>query len=817
MQVSARSGPYATYPTKVGVPNPDMEGFDTLATWRAVTRKLRTRLHIYYNIIDDPKLTADHPEWMRVDAAGNKSRLCNRPSADGSGYLESVMIPMIREIIERYEPDGFWFDGDWQIPQVCYCRNCKAAWKQFAGRDEPPKDLADPDWARWVTLEQERLDEYKQKLAAAIHHADPNCMYTSNWSWAIRYRDPRTAPEYADTLSGDVGAGESRNALYGCRYACLMLSAQEHTAHDVMSAIYPKKVRALPRMLQEGGLVMSSGSSWFVWVNNLTPDQFQHLRTCVGLVDARREALGQTHSLNPIAVLLSETSWEVGLTSSEQGYYDSDTPRNLGFALQDAYYGVDVVNEQTLRERISQYRIVFVPEQRAIASETQRALFGFVVNGGNLIVTGGGLRASDNAPLWARDWLGVTRRQGAGRERRSLEVAGERVALRGAWDVDVGDAEVLARFADSDLPALTSNGRVAYLALSGFPYPDEDGLALWLMEKLDIPPMVCVSGGARDRHLVFSVRRRGEGQVILHVSDLTTYAGERRIEPNSSHAIDAIRPIPELTLSLPLLVEPQSVNVLPATCTVASSWENGVLRLILRNFNTQAAVIMETQPPDCMVFLPPGAEPAPARKYPEPPVLLSEDFESTAVGKFPETAIWTAQDDAKTSIHVTDEAAAGGTRSLVFEDAPDARASFVPYLMIRPPRLQRGRARLSLDLRLEPGARANIELRDEEIKPYLVGPSLRFTEEGKLLAHDKELATFAVGEWMHVEIVFGLGYSEPKYDLTVARRGQAQQQFRELPYRDPAFFRCTWAGITSYGTARSKFFVDNIRLERVPE
>jgi hypothetical protein len=149
-----------------------------------------------------------------------------------------------------------------------------------------------------------------------------------------------------------------------------MLSAQEHTPHDVMSAIYPKPIRTLPRMLQEGGLVMSSGSSWFLWVNRLAPEQFSHLRECYGLVNARREALGRTHSLNPVAVLLSETSWEHGLISPESGYFDSGTPRNLSFALQDAHFGVDVVNERTLREQIGHWRIVVLANQRQASSET---------------------------------------------------------------------------------------------------------------------------------------------------------------------------------------------------------------------------------------------------------------------------------------------------------------------------------------------------------------------------------------------------------------------------------------------------------------
>ena len=328
IQVSARSTPFATYPTKVGIPNPELEGFDTLGVWRDVCRQLGVRFGVYFNVIDDPKLTSRHPEWQRVSPQGERSRLCNRPSGDGSGHLETIMLPMVREIVSTYGVDALWLDGDWQIPNVCHCPNCRAAWKAESGSDSPPTAPGAPRWGEWVRLEQKRLDDYKCKVAEAIHATGEHCMYTSNWSWAISHRDPRAAPAYADTLSGDVGGGPSRGALYSLRFAALLLSAQEHTPHDLMSAVYPKKVRTLPRMLQEGSLVMASGSSWFLWVNDLTPDQFAHLRACVGLVDGRRLALGLSRSLNPVAVLLSETAWKRSLTDPEARFYDWQSPRN---------------------------------------------------------------------------------------------------------------------------------------------------------------------------------------------------------------------------------------------------------------------------------------------------------------------------------------------------------------------------------------------------------------------------------------------------------------------------------------------------------
>lgn len=819
IQVSARSG-HTTYPSKIGVPNPALDGYDTMATWRKVTRLLGTRMWVYVNVIDAPYLAAKHPNWRRVDANGNRSRVCNRPSADGSGWLEQYAIPLVQEIIDRYEPDGFWFDGDWQIPKVCYCDNCKAAWNMTTGESEPPKLPSDPNWPRWVALEQERLDAYKRKLAEAIYDAKPDCSYVSNWSWAISHRDPRTAPTWADALSGDVGAGSSRGALYGLRFAALMLSAQEHTPHDVMSAIYPKKVRTLPRMLQEGGLVMSSGASWFIWLNQLAPEQFDHLRACYGLVDARRKALGRTQSANPIAVLLSETTWEQGLASEVAGYYDHESPRNWAFALQDAYYGVDVVNEQTLREQTGRLRVVVIANQRQVCPETLGSLRRFVERGGTLIVTDSGLLPEDKELPGIVELLGVARTRVAEPKLAGLTIGKTVIPVHLPWGVEPRGAKVLVEDVQKGTPVLTvrssGQGQVAYLALPGLSYPDEDGLARWLMRKLELGSMVSVSGEARDSHLVFSVRRRGERQVVLHVSDLTTYADGQRIEPNSSHEIDPVRPISPIELQLPMSSAPTSVQVVPKETQVEWEHQNDTLHLVLRDFRVHAAVVLDVTDAKPLELLPPDRKPAPLRQYASAPVILDEDFDCTGIGKFPDKPVWSANADAKTAIRVTRDPASPDNRVLEFVDAPDARKSFIPYLVIQPRRLNRGRARFSCRLYLEPGAYVNVEARDSKAGSYATGPSIRIGEDGRVVAGDKRLTTVPTAQWIQLELEFGLAFHEPSYRLRIVQPGKPPEQFDRLRFVDPKFTACTWLGIVSLAAKKTRFCVDDVKLERLP-
>ena len=512
LEVSGRSG-RATFASRHAVPTPGAESFDTLAVWKQVAKNLGVRYWVYVDVMSDA-LTATHPEWLRVDAKGKRNdRTCLRPSSDGKGYLEAAHLPFIREVIERYHPDGFWFDGDWGMPLVCYCDNCRHAWKAETGDENPPLDAADPRWERWVRLEQHRLDEYKHKLADTIHHADPHCMYTGNWSWAISQRDPRQPPEWVDTLSGDVGAGNSSDAIVASRFAVLFESAQEQLPYDVMSAIYPKPIRSLSRMLQEGGLVMSGGANWFPWLNHVDGQQIAHARTAVKLVDDRRAALGRTHSLNPVAVLLSETEWARLRPTPEQ--FDYQSPRAVAFALQDQGYGVDVVNEYTLAQRLGQYSMVWLVNQQELSAPTRERLDAFAQKGGQVVKLG-----------------------------------------------KVPDA-------------------------------DAAGVVKQSIDGLHVGPLVRFDN---DANLVFSLRKR-PNQAILHMTDLTSYVGGKRVPPASTHAIDENQVIRHLQVTLAMPQRPRAVRVVPATTRLESTWADGKLVLTLHEVSIHAAVLIDGELP----------------------------------------------------------------------------------------------------------------------------------------------------------------------------------------------------------------------------
>ncbi|MBM4083727.1 MAG: hypothetical protein FJ272_02970, partial [Planctomycetes bacterium] len=192
------------------------------------------------------------------------------------------------------------------------------------------------------------------------------------------------------------------------------------------------------------------------------------------------------------------------------------------------------------------------------------------------------------------------------------------------------------------------------------------------------------------------------------------------------------------------------------------------------------------------VSLPKQTQPAKTTLPPLPPepapVNVDDGFEDTPVGQRPKLA--TVHEEKDASIRVTEEVAAEGKRSLKFTDAPGLTHLWDPHLYYVP-RFKEGRADLTFDLRVEPGAIVVHEWRDNK-QPFNIGPSLRIEASGQLLANGKPIANLPPSQWVRFELHCGLGTkANAKYDLIVTLGG-ARKEFPQLDCGSAKFKRLDW-------------------------
>ena len=96
-------------------------------------QKLAILARMDSNRADEPFYHA-HPDWFAVDAAGKPHRAGDRYLACINGpYYREYLPQILKEIIERYHPDGFT-DNSWTGAgrrTICHCDACRSSFRAF--------------------------------------------------------------------------------------------------------------------------------------------------------------------------------------------------------------------------------------------------------------------------------------------------------------------------------------------------------------------------------------------------------------------------------------------------------------------------------------------------------------------------------------------------------------------------------------------------------------------------------------------------------------------------------------------------------------
>ena len=390
---------------------PPMLKKDAMKQWRESTRALGLPLHCHYSGIWDKAAGAKHPEWCVLDHKGrpagqavtgqNSGAPAGEKMCPRRGYLEGLMIPQMKELIDRYGVDGFWIDGDLWAVEPCYCPRCKAAYTKATGRKKPPLKETDPDWSLWWNFTRESFEEFVTRYCDAVHAHKPGVLVCSNWLQTFAHPGEPKVP--TDWISGD---NSWVNGLDGSRCEARFLSTRGkhwdimlwnfYCSHGMGKPESPWTPKPPQMLMQETAVLISFGGSVQLYEaatglrdGRLAENRIRRMAEVGRFVKKRRALCQGSESIPQIAVLHSETH----LRRTVQGKnlkWDTDIKPVMGvtFALLENHFGVDVLDEWALLPRLAEFPVVVVPERHALSEEMVNALKEYVHGGGKLLVTG---------------------------------------------------------------------------------------------------------------------------------------------------------------------------------------------------------------------------------------------------------------------------------------------------------------------------------------------------------------------------------------------------------------------------------------------
>ncbi len=358
----------------------------------------RTDPHATY---DD--VAAAHPDWIAVDAQGNRRRHWASPemwvTCALGPYNFDFMTEVKKEIMSRYHIDGI-FINRWDGSGMCFCEHCQKNFRDATGHELPkkinPRDEAGRSYILW---HQQRLFDLWQLWDGEVRKINPDsCVIPNTGGGATSALDMQRIGELAPILMADRQARRGlaapwANGKNGKEFRAVM---RRKPIVGIFSVGLEEPYRWKDSVQSEAEIriwaadgVANGLRPWFTKFGAvLRDDRWLPVVEKMYQRYARWEPyLRNEESLARVGLLYSQqTAWFYGAESSRQKIEDPA----LGWyqALIEARIPFDMVHDRLLApEDLRQFKTLILPNIAALSKNQCEALANFVHSGGSLVAT----------------------------------------------------------------------------------------------------------------------------------------------------------------------------------------------------------------------------------------------------------------------------------------------------------------------------------------------------------------------------------------------------------------------------------------------
>jgi hypothetical protein len=350
----------------------------------------------------DPHATYDdaaeaHPDWIAVDAGGNKRRHWASPEmwvTCGLGpYNFEFMTEVKKEIMSRYQVDGI-FINRWDGSGMCYCEHCVKNFKAASGFDLPRTDNPqDPVRRAYILWREQRLFDLWQTWDRAVREINPDSCVIPNTGGVGSPLDMKRVGELAPMLVADrqarrglmapwaigLSAKEYRATL-GRKPAIGMFSVGVEEAYRWKDSVQ----NADEIRLWSADLVANGMRPWFIKFGAVLRDE-RWLKPVEEIFVRHARWEKYLRNERPLA--------RVGVVYSQQtarfvGNRNEDHLNGWYQALVEARVPFELVHEGLLdAEHVNQFRTLILPNVVALSDAQCAQIREFVERGGSVVAT----------------------------------------------------------------------------------------------------------------------------------------------------------------------------------------------------------------------------------------------------------------------------------------------------------------------------------------------------------------------------------------------------------------------------------------------
>jgi len=595
-------GGISSYPTQVGFRAAGYIG-DPLALWREATRKHNVALFMHYSGIQDRKVAREFPYWAITMADGSKD-----PAnlSVYSPYLDSIMIPQLKELNDVYQIDGVWVDGEcWSI-NPDYGPMALAEFKEITGCNHIPRNPGETCYFEFMEFNRMLFKRHVTHYLEAMRDHDPNFQITSNWAYSSLMPGRVDIP--LDFLSGDL---QSQDGVYSAAFEARCLALQG-LPWDLMAWSFnwapdrqiQTNTKSIDQMKQEAAqvLAMGGGIQFYFRQNrdlSIQPWTVPLMEELANFVRERQSLTHRATQVPQVGLIFSTEAWYRGLERVyASGWTEpiSEPVKGTLNALLDSQYAVEILMEHHLENgRLEEYPVIVWPEWNYVSEDFRQQLLQYVSEGGNLLIVG-----AEAVELFSKE-LGV-QVSGMDAPRRFFAANGH-MAMTGGSNISVTpvNATIISPFYevndfrfDEAFPAAVTveygRGRIAGICFdAGQSYFDWQNFVTRdiiseVLNTLFTNPMVTVEGSS----LVHVALTRKDDLLMVN---LTNTAG--------NHANKNISGFQEIPVVGPLKVtlntgfRPGKVYAMPGNHKVNFNYKNGTMEFEINEIKTNTIIVLE--------------------------------------------------------------------------------------------------------------------------------------------------------------------------------------------------------------------------------
>jgi hypothetical protein len=342
-----------------------------------------------------------HPDWIAVDAQGNKRKHWASPelwvTCALGPYNFEFMTAVVREIVTLYRVDGI-FANRWAGSGMCYCEHCRKNFREFSGLDLPrTADPRNPARRQYIVWHQKRLFDLWKLWDAEIKAINPRaCFIPNTGGGALSDLDMKTVGEMAPTLIADRQARRGlmppwMNGKNGKEYRAA-LGRKAIVGIFSVGLEEPYRWKDSVQSGDEIRLWVADGIAqglrpWFTKFNAKPVDRrwLPVVEELYSWHHKNEKYLRNERSLARVAMVYSQqTAAFYGGEQARQKVEDA----SLGFyqALVEARIPFEMVHDRKL-EQTNDFRTLILPNIAALSDAQCEQIRQFVERGGGLVAT----------------------------------------------------------------------------------------------------------------------------------------------------------------------------------------------------------------------------------------------------------------------------------------------------------------------------------------------------------------------------------------------------------------------------------------------